>query len=77
MAIYTVDNTSKIGRPCKVFDANGVELLRVIRCETETGEVEQFLTDPQTGEILIDAAKEEAVRWTKCYPAPLRVEFSG
>ena len=76
MAIYTVDNTSKIGRPCKVFDANGVELRWVLRCDTETGEVEQHATDPETGKIQIDIAKGEIVQQTKFYPAPLRVEFT-
>lgn len=59
--------------PCAVFDANGVELRRVIWADTETGEVVQisegpdgklFFTTDDAGDRVI------ATEWKMC-PAPL------
>jgi len=47
MAVFTIENTSKIGRPVRVFDADGNEIPFCISCDTETGEVERYETDEQ------------------------------
>jgi hypothetical protein len=35
--IYNVGNTSAIGKRCKVFDANNVEIVRCVEVDTDTG----------------------------------------
>ena len=61
--------------PCRVFDANGVELNYVTFCNTETGEVEQFeykegepvvSEDEQTGELRLNRVRA-------FHPSPLRI----
>jgi hypothetical protein len=43
--IYTVENTVEAGRPVKhVFDANGLEYVKCIEVDTETGRIVQFRT---------------------------------
>jgi hypothetical protein len=57
----------------KVFDANGVELLFVIGCDTETGEAEHLVSDGKGSFVLTDDG-EAAKRVTFTHPAPLRFE---
>lgn len=61
---YTVDNTSKAGRPVKhVFDANGKEYTYCLECVVETGYILRFKDRTRT-------EKE-----TLTVPAPLKVVF--
>ena len=75
MAKYTLENTTDIGRPCRVFDANGVELDYCVSCDTETGEVTQIQWDPETRDFVFNEAGDGVLRKTTLYPKPLRVEF--
>lgn len=40
--------------PSRLFDANGLEWKGILWCDTETGEIEQFLRDEQ-GKIELDS----------------------
>jgi len=68
----TRENTSKIGKPCAVYDATGKEVLGCIACDTETGEVERFVLD-ENDEYIIDGDVARTIKETR--PAPLRVEW--
>lgn len=57
----------------RVYDANGVELKRLLRCVVETGECLQLATEAD-GSLMLDYDKNEIVRKVAWYPAPLRVE---
>lgn len=70
MAIYTVENTSAIGKPCRVFDADGNELLKVTWCNTKTGEVERFKL---IGDKLVTSKYNELELVRVFVPAPLRI----
>lgn len=66
-------NTSKVGKPCRIFDATGEEVLYCIECDTETGEVEQ-LAHGRNGFVLTNFGTEvERIKATR--PAPLTVEW--
>lgn len=58
----TTENTSKIGRPVRVFDAIGDEVPYCIFCDTETGAVTRFKNEGRLEYI------------SEVRPAPLRVE---
>jgi len=58
-------------RPCRVFDANGVELNYVTFCNTESGEVEQYKLSGDGNPIL---GKNGFVRIRSDHPAPLQIE---
>ena len=45
--IYNVQNTSGIGKPCRIFDANGLEWDDIEECDTETGRMIQFKRDAE------------------------------
>lgn len=70
MAIYNVDNTSAIGKPVRVFDANGMELHYCLEVDTTTGRVLQFVT--QDGS-LVENDEGDLKRQEEYYPAPLLV----
>lgn len=71
--IYTIENTSAIGKPVKVFDGNGHEVLYPRMVNTETGECfvstvdegGQLVTDPKTGDLATH---------TEYRPLPLKIE---
>lgn len=72
MAQYDISNTSGIGRPCRVFDANNKEILDILWCDTETGEVERYVLND--GLFVINEFKEvETMHET--FDAPLRIEW--
>lgn len=69
--IYNVENTAAIGKPCTVYDANGVEVPWCVECNTETGEVTQFLCD-EKGPVIKDG---EIVLQKNVHPHPLELVF--
>jgi hypothetical protein len=60
-------------KPCRVFDANGVELAFVTWCDTETGEVE-FLKR-KDGFFVPTSDGKRIEKFREFRPAPLRVVF--
>ena len=62
--IYTVETTSKIGKPVEVYDANGRELNCLVECDTETGRCVYTTKRIVNGKVELIEAFE---------PAPLRV----
>jgi len=72
--IYTVDNTSKIGKPVKlIVDANGLVWDHVLSVDTETGEITQWMLD-EDGKVKFDENGEALVEHVKT-AAPVRVVF--
>ena len=74
MTIYTIENTAGIGKPCKMFDANGVELLYVIEADTETGHIKRRIKD-RRGNFILAPSGEESLVVLEAHPPPLRVEW--
>lgn len=73
MAVFTVENTSKVGNYVTVFDALGVEVKKCTYCDDETGEIERFATD-EKGRCICDRMSGGIVRIREMRPLPLRVE---
>lgn len=74
MAVYNVSNTSEIGKPCRVYDANNAEIHEVRWCDTESGWVSRFrINDDGTLVISQDGTELETIFEKRA--APLRVEF--
>jgi hypothetical protein len=75
--IYTVNNTSKAGRPVDyILDGYGnrIEGLNV-ECNTETGEVTQYRTN-QKGVPILDSSGSYCVKRRMIFQKPLQVVFS-
>ena len=72
MPRYDFENTAKIGKPCRVFDANNDEILWVVFCDTETGEVERFEHDGQS--FVVNEEGDGISRIAENKPIPLRIE---
>ncbi len=60
----------KTSKPCRLFDAEGREVLYAIWADTDTGEAIQYVR--KDGKFVIE--NNEVVKETKTHPAPLRVE---
>jgi|APFre7841882654_1041346.scaffolds.fasta_scaffold72654_4 hypothetical protein len=59
--------------PCRLFDADGVEILLATKADTETGEV-IVLQTYTTGKFIANAQGTEILRDVKHFKPPLRVE---
>jgi len=59
--------------PCRIFDAAGVEHERVTRCNTETGEIEKYIPDPNNPDLLVIEGDHAAVE-SLVAPAPLTIK---
>lgn len=57
-------------RPCRLFDAEGKEVMYAIWADTETGEVIQYVR--RDDKFVIE--NNEVVKVKNVLPAPLRVE---
>lgn len=68
--VYTLENTVNIGKPIKVFDANGIELEGLTFCNVKTGEVLQSVIEDGSYKHWYG----EIIREKKFYPAPLKIE---
>ena len=73
--MLTIENTSGIGRPIKIFDANGREVLFAITADTETGEVEKYKTG-ERGQLIRNEEKGEIEREKVLLAFPLRFEYA-
>ena len=73
MPRYDIENTIKIGKPCQVFDANNDEILWVVSCDTETGEVERLEHDGQS--FVTDEEGYDINRIIENRPAPLYTKW--
>ena len=71
MTVYTVENTSKAGMPCKVFDSMGNEIPYVVRCDTETGVIER--AHHINGRLVVGPTGDTIARIVETYPLPLQV----
>ena len=60
----------KTSKPCRLFDADGREVLYAIWADTDTGEAIQYVR--RDGKFVIE--NDEVVKETRQHPAPLRVE---
>lgn len=60
----------KTHRPCRLFDAEGKEVLYAVWADTETGEVVQYVRDDDRFRI----ENNKVVKVKNVLPAPLRVE---
>lgn len=69
--IYTIANTSAVGMPVLVFDAEDKQIDYVLECDTETGRVFRFKTIE--GKLQLSPDRREAEKETVFFPAPLRV----
>lgn len=74
MAVYTTENTLKIGKPCRVFDATGNEIRKCTFCDTETGSIERFAED-ENGRCVMNETRDDVIRVRETRPLPLHVEF--
>lgn len=72
--ILTLENTIGVGKRCKVFDAHGNHIEKVVWADTESGKVQQYALD-EDGKYIVKGVIAER-RWAT-YPAPLRVEWRG
>lgn len=70
--MLTLENTSKIGKTCRIYNAIGNEVRYVTEANMETGEVERIKLD-KNGKIVVDWKRYEVVRERLFVPAPLRV----
>lgn len=59
--------------PCCIFDANGDEMIDVLACNTDTGEVERLLH--VDGELVVDPVSRRLITIRELRPAPLRIEY--
>ena len=73
MAIYTVENTSRIGKRVRVFDGLGKEVEKCTYCDDKTGEIERHLID-EKGKPVVDRLKNEIVTIREMRPLPISVE---
>jgi predicted carbohydrate-binding protein with CBM5 and CBM33 domain len=60
----------KTSQPCRLFDAEGREVLYAVWADTETGEAIQYVR--KDDKFVIE--NNEVVKETRQHPAPLRVE---
>ena len=60
----------KTSKPCRLYDADGREVLYAIWADTDTGEAIQYVR--RDGKFVIE--NDEVVKEKKTHPAPLRVE---
>ncbi len=74
--IYTVDNTSKAGRPVDyILDGYGNRIEGVnVECNTETGEVTQYRTN-QKGVPILHSSGNYCVKRRMIFQKPLQVVF--
>jgi hypothetical protein len=74
--IYTVQNTSKIGKPVDyILDADGNQIDgQSVACDTETGEVTQHVLD-QAGVPVVDPTGTAVMTVTRHFKPPLKVVF--
>ena len=70
--ILTVEDTAEAGKRCRIFDAEGQEIVYAFQADTETGIVGQFVLD-DNGNPMHNGF--EALREVKTYKAPLRIEW--
>ena len=71
--IYTVENTAGCGNPVRVFDANAVEILNIVECDTETGRVVKYAQD-ELGRFILDTDNLDCCKLVEeYYPPPLTV----
>jgi hypothetical protein len=66
--------------PCRIFDATGAEIHRVVWADTITGEVAQLAMPDEDGRyrlVVNDAGQEVAALEWGTRPAPLRLERNG
>lgn len=70
--IYDVENTAKVGKPCRVVDANGQDVRFVVSCDTETGDVLRLKHD---GESFVIGADGDVETISERVPAPLHIEW--
>ena len=75
--IYTVENTLLVGNVVDyILDANGERLHGpTVECNTETGEVIQYVTY-QNGVPILDASRKNCVRRRMIFQKPLQVVFA-
>lgn len=64
--IVSVETT----RPCRLYDADGREIMYAVWADTETGKAIQYAR--KDGQFVVEG--KEVVRETRHHPAPLRVE---
>jgi len=74
MAVYTIENTVKIGKPCRVIDGDGHEVKRCTYCNDVTGEIERHATDA-SGRPILDESRCDVVRIQETRPLPIKVEL--
>lgn len=60
----------KTSKPCRLYDAEGREVLYAVWADTETGEAIQYVR--KDDRFVIEGM--EVVKETRRHPAPLRVE---
>ena len=70
---YTVEDTVKVGKPARVFDADGNELDGCTMVDTDTGEVERIKVDAD-GNFVVHPNGKRLVCETVVVPG-VRVEF--
>jgi hypothetical protein len=75
--IYTVDNTSKAGRPVDyILDGHGKKIEGPsVECNTETGEVTQYRTN-EKGVPILHSSGNYCVRRRMIFQKPLQVIFA-
>lgn len=69
MTLFTMKNRPG---PMRIFDANGMELHRVVECDTETGRVMRFVHENNS--YVLTPCRTRIVKSVRFYKPPLRVE---
>ena len=73
--LYTLENTTKIGKPIKVFDGEGNHIPKALSVDTETGKVTKFKTNEDGTILVVNEETMETVEETITVPLPIRIEF--
>lgn len=68
--LLTLENTSRIGRPVRIFDGTGEEIMYSVGCDTKTGRCICIARDPRGAFLVKDGS---LVRVTENRPLPIRV----
>lgn len=71
--LLTLANTVELGRSCRIFDANDVEILDCIECNTNTGRCIQRVRDSEGRFVIVHG---ETKLTFEDRPLPFRVEWA-
>ena len=69
--ILTVNNTSKAGRPCVIYDADGYQIHNLVYADTRTGQIRRHKT--KNGELVFNDRRDEIVFVSEVRKTPFKI----